>query len=379
MSNGLKIFLFFLLAALSLTPAGLAHYDFIPDIYARYFYLIELGLAGFVIIFTYAKHLSVFFIILLLSGLILSVGDNTVWDDLRVPVTFWGLYSLCWLLYFEMGKSRAIKSLLHTHWLVHILFYVSFMVASIAGSFALTATFYNGWDLVPQIPQDLYALFLIMATVIPSLTIGVLKIIDYIGAHHVMHFFLGTYYRPVERKRVVLFLDMAGSTTIAEKLSPKRSMEFIASFIYDASKAFRMHGGDIINYTGDGLVVLWQPIKAKSAIAAVEALTRLLKENRDVYKKNFGALPDFRIGIHSGPVVISQIGEEKLFIGLYGDTVNTAARLEQSCKELGVKILFSKSVRQYLTGDLKERSKALGKKELRGRTEKLEIFTLEEA
>ncbi|MCB1531342.1 MAG: adenylate/guanylate cyclase domain-containing protein [Alphaproteobacteria bacterium] len=377
MNNAVKVFLFLCLFCLSLLPALGAHYNFLPDIYARYFYLAELGLAGIFVVFLYAKHLSVFFIILLIAGFILSQSDNTVWQDLRVPVTFWGLYSLCWLLYFELGKSRPIQALLHTHWLVHLLFYLCFMAAGIAGSFALTVTLYDGWDLVPQIPDELYALILSMATVIPTLTIGVLKIIDYIGAHHVMHFFLGTYYRPVERTRVVLFLDMAGSTSIAEKLSPKGSMEFIASFIYDASKAFRMHGGDIINYTGDGLVVLWQPTRAENAIASVEHLTHILRENRALYQKKFGALPNFRIGIHCGPVVISQIGEEKLFIGLYGDTVNTAARLEQMCKEMGVKILLSKTVRQYLTGPLKDKAKPLGKRELRGREEKLEIYTIE--
>lgn len=377
MKSSTKLSIFLLLAFLSLIPAFAAYYDFIPGIYARYFYWAELGLAAFFIIFLYTKHLSVFFVILLMAGLILSMGDQSVWQDLRVPVTFWGLYSLCWLLYFEIGKSNSIKTLLNTHWIVHLTFYVCFITAGIAASFALTATIYNGWDLVPKIPHEKYALLISMSVAIPSLTIGVLKIIDYIGARHVMHFLLGTYYRPVERMRIVLFLDMAGSTSIAEKLSPKVSMEFIANFIYHASKAFRIHGGDIINYTGDGLVVLWPQSKAETAVAAVEYLTKTLNDNREIYQKKFGALPDFRIGMHSGPVVISQIGEEKLFLGLYGDTVNTAARLEQSCKDLGVKILISKTVRQYLTGVLKERAKLLGKKELRGREKRLEIYTIE--
>lgn len=375
-SKKIPIFAFFGILA-TLPVIGL-HFDVISHGDAIYFYWAELALGIVTLLFLYAKHVSVFFAILLIAGLILSLNDNSVWEDLRVPMTFWGLYSLCWLLYFELGKTRIVQAILHSHFVTHLLFYLGYMAAALFGCFALTATLYDGWDLVPAIPQKLYILLISMAIIIPTLSIAVLKIIDIIGPNHVLHFFLGTYYRPVERKRIVLFLDMVGSTTIAEKLSPKDSMSLIAMFLYNSSLAFRIYGGDIINYTGDGLVVLWPQSKADNVIAAVEQLNKNLIKNHDIYMKKFGVKPDFRVGIHSGPVVISQIGEENLFIGLYGDTVNTAARLEQLCKEKGVKILLSKTVRQYLTAENKERTKALGMADLRGREERLEIYTLED-
>jgi adenylate cyclase len=97
---------------------------------------------------------------------------------------------------------------------------------------------------------------------------------------------------------------------------------------------------------------------------------------KKAYWKRFGRVPDFRVGVHVGPVVISQIGEEKLFLGLYGDTVNTAARLEQMNKELGTKILVSEPVIVNAGQTWKTILKPLGEKEIRGRKGHVRVYTI---
>ncbi len=173
-----------------------------------------------------------------------------------------------------------------------------------------------------------------------------------------------------------MFMDMVGSSGKAERLSPKTAMELIAQFIFDAGMAFRLHGGDIINYTGDGLVALWPVDRADRALTAVDMLNARLETNRMMYERKFGAVPEFRIGLHAGDVVLSQIGEEKLFLGVYGDVVNTAARTEQMNKVLGTRILFTRAFRQRLSLSMQERVSPMGKIEMPGREGEVEVFTL---
>lgn len=355
---------------------GAVHQEYIPLDFAINGAYIQGGLIGIALFFMYAKHLLVFFIMLLLAGLFLGMNHETSWADLQIPLTFWVLYSVCWLGYFEFGKTRAGLAIRYMHPLQNFTFYLTFMAGAIAASFALTATYYDAWQYVRLVPTEMYILFFALATLMPTLTIGALKVVDMVGARHIFHFLIGTYHRPVSRERIVLFLDMVGSSTVAERLPAKDSMAFVARFIFDASLAFRIKGGDIINYTGDGLAVLWPLDKADQAVESVALLKTIIKKNKDLYQKQFGTIPKFRIGIHGGEVIISQIGEEKLFIGLYGDVVNTAARLEQMCKELNESLIFSKTVRQYMSLDMKERTKHLGKREIRGREGKIDIFTL---
>ncbi|MEM7679952.1 MAG: adenylate/guanylate cyclase domain-containing protein [Pseudomonadota bacterium] len=365
-----------ILGILNAALYGAVDQGFMPINYAINIAYIEAAIVAIALSFLYAKHLIVFFIMLALAGLFLGMNGEATWAGIQVPMTFWLLYSFSWLIYFEFGKTRMGQSIRAMHPLHNLLFYLSYMAAAIAGCFALTATYYDAWKYIQSVPDDLYILFLSLATLIPTLSIGALKVIDMVGAKHIIHFLLGTYHRPVSRQRIVLFLDMVGSSTIAERLPAKDSMGFVARFIFDASLAFRSKGGDIINYTGDGLAVLWPMDKADEAVESVALLKSIIKKNAAFYKKKFQAVPEFRIGIHAGEVIISQIGEEKLFLGLYGDVVNTAARLEQMCKEIEQELIFSKTVRQYMSLKMKDRTQHLGKRDIRGRKEKIDIFTL---
>jgi adenylate cyclase len=87
-------------------------------------------------------------------------------------------------------------------------------------------------------------------------------------------------------------------------------------------------------------------------------------------------VPDFRIGLHAGKVIVSQVGEEKLFLALYGDTVNTAGRLEQMNKELNTKVLVSGELMSNMSKHCQNLLQSLGMKILKGKDDSIEIFTL---
>ncbi len=364
------------LIVLNMLPLVGAHFEFWSWHSGLYLYWAECALLGASIFFAFTKHLFVFFLLLLPAVLIVYFTEGNLWGDLKTPVTFWCTYSLFWLAYFELKNTRFGTRIHRLHPIKQFIIYLIVMSLSIAVSFAATMTIYNEWDLVPKVPPHIYHVFLAIAVAIPTLMIGLFKIIHMIGARHFVHFLLGTYHRPVEKSRVVLFLDMVGSTKMAEKLEPKEGMRLIASFIFDASVIIRQHGGDILNYTGDGLVVVWPLGQADKAMGCVYAMRRRFDKIRPSYQKEFGIKPYFRMGLHAGRVVISQIGEEKLFLGLYGDTVNTAARLEAMNKELDTRVLVSGSVAQWLSPRWTARLESKGLQEIRGREEMVEVYTL---
>ena len=368
-----SIFILILLNIIPLAGAYLEHWSWHDGFYL---YWAESALLGVMIFFTYAKYLFVFFLLLIPVALIAGLIENNLWGDLRTPVTFWCTYSLYWLGYFELKNTRLGTRIHRLHPLQQLLVYLLFMAFGIVLSFSVTLTIYNEWALTGKIPMSIYLVFLVMALAVPTLMIGVLKIIHMVGARHFLHFLLGTYHRPVEKGRVVLFLDMVGSSKMAETLDAKEGMRLIASFIFDASAIIHKHNGDIMNYTGDGLLVVWPLTQADKAIGCVYAMRRRFEKIRPLYEKEFGIKPYFRMGLHAGPVVISQIGEEKLFLGLYGETVNTASRLEAMNKKLKTKVLVSGAMKQWLGSKWSRHLEPKGPQEIRGRKEKIEVYTL---
>lgn len=334
-------------------------------------------IAAAALLMFYAKHLLV--ISALLGGAALfwyTADDSAGLNNMKVPMTFWVFYSLGWLIYFEVTGSQVGLKLRRMHPVEQFIFYLVYMALTITICFSLTATMFNSWEELPNITTHNYLIFLMMAIIIPTLAIGLLKIIHMVGSAHFFHFILGTYHRPVEKESVVLFIDMEGSCAIAEKLSPRESMRLIAKFIYDASAIIHKYGGDILNFTGDGLVCRWPIKKADKAVSAVYGMRTRFEKIRPQYQREFGIKPYFRMGLHAGPAVISQIGEAKLFLGLYGETVNTASRLEQLNKTLGTKVLLSRNVVDKLNSRWLPKLQSYGLQDIRGRSEKLEVFTI---
>jgi class 3 adenylate cyclase len=369
-------FLIPLLILLNLAPLGAFYMDKLHVGSLALIYWSECALIGATALFFFATRLSVFVITAMAAFSILKFSDVSLPVDDKVHLTFWALYGLCWLIYIEITQSIHGLSLRRASPSQRLGLYIIMLGAALSASFGLTVFIYGLMPLVERLPTEFYMYFLAVAVTVPTISIGLLKIIGMVGPNHFVQFLSGTYHHPVERERIVLFLDMVGSSANAERLAPKEAMDLIARFIFDATAIFRIHGGDIVNYTGDGLVVLWPRKQADRALMSVIALRTQLDSSRHEYRKLYKIVPDFRIGIHSGTVVLQQIGEEKLFLGVYGDVVNTAARLEQMNKELGTKILLSDALLRDLSQNWQAQLEAMGHQSVRGKTEGITVYTI---
>jgi len=218
----------------------------------------------------------------------------------------------------------------------------------------------------------------VFAVVIPT-QIAV-QIIRIIGGRTLIYFVLGKYHRPVREDRIFMFLDIAGSTALAEKLGDVGVQTMITKFFFDITEPIIEHGGEIHRYVGDQVVVTWPLGDGDANLRAIRccfAIKDYLGKNGFKYEREFGIVPSYRIGLHGGPVVISQCGDQKQEISYFGDTVNTAARIEQQCKALDCPLLISAELLERITLPPAFRSLAKGRVQLRGRANETELFTIE--
>ena len=154
-----------------------------------------------------------------------------------------------------------------------------------------------------------------------------------------------------ERYLVSMFVDMRGSTQLAEKQLPFDTVFIVNRFLTAVSQAVIACGGQPNQFVGDGQLALFglatsptiacrQALKAATAIAAnIDELNKFLGHDLQEPIR-------FGIGIHGGEVIIGNIGyrDHMVFTAL-GDAVNVAARLQDMTKSLGCEAIVSEEVR----------------------------------
>jgi adenylate cyclase len=185
-----------------------------------------------------------------------------------------------------------------------------------------------------------------------------------------------------ERYLVSMFVDMRGSTKLAEKRLPFDTVFIVNRFLGAVSQAVIECGGQPNQFVGDGQLALFglaaspqtacrQALKAAAMIAAnVEELNQFLKHD---LREPIG----FGIGIHGGEVIIGDIGyrDHMVFTAL-GDAVNVAARLQDMTKNLACEAVFSEEVR--ITAGLPADGFPEHEVTIRGRTEPMIVRTVNE-
>ena len=130
----------------------------------------------------------------------------------------------------------------------------------------------------------------------------------------------------------VLFADIVGFTPLAETMAPNEVVELLNEVFSAFDQIVEEHGLEKIKTIGDGYMVaggLPTP-REDHAEAVAETALRLREKLADVSVAARCKL-EVRIGMDSGPVVAGVIGKRKFSYDLWGDTVNTASRMESHC------------------------------------------------
>jgi class 3 adenylate cyclase len=274
--------------------------------------------------------------------------------------------------YVQSLRGRWLRSM---HPLLSISIYTAVVAMLFVIAVHLSHLLTGQWDTLPKAYRRLpYALPLVIAFSV--IGIVVMRTVHFIGIETLFHLMIGTYHRPVIEEKVLLFLDINDSTGLAERLGAVQIKSLVGKFLFDISKPITDYGGEIYLYKGDGLIALWnwnEAIRGNRILRAIDAVFASVRREEIAYQRQFGVVPYFRVGVHGGEVVVSEQGDTKRAIGVYGSTINIAARMEEAAKAHNVACAISGDVAQALS-DGEPRLVPLGNEQVKGISVEIPIF-----
>jgi adenylate cyclase len=182
----------------------------------------------------------------------------------------------------------------------------------------------------------------------------------------------------VHRRDVAaIFTDVTSFTSLVETIAPEMLGTLLNEYMGGMTEIVFAHEGTIAKIIGDGIHILFnapgdQPDYATRAVACAHDLDAWASEFCVRWKSKGVSFGATRIGVHAGPVLVGNFGGSRFFdYTAYGDTINTAARLEAANKFLGTRICVSAVVADA-AGDF--RGRPVGDLMLRGRSEPLRAY-----
>ncbi|MDO8399411.1 MAG: adenylate/guanylate cyclase domain-containing protein [Bradyrhizobium sp.] len=266
-------------------------------------------------------------------------------------------------------------------WLGGLSFTASLMVRSaIFAAIILPILYFQLGSVIAGVPVDpthkglwIAVVFSVVCVILANLIVGIANII---GPRALLNFVSGRYHAPIEENRFVLFVDIAGSTGLAERLGGvgihrllDRTFRLLTLAVVDCR-------GEVLNYVGDEVIVTWREdggaIECRP-LRCFAAMRDELARASDQLEREFGAVPRIRGALHFGPVIIGEIGDVKRAIVFNGDVMNTAARLEELSRNVDGGFLASRAAMDRFDSPPPFPVRDLGRLPIRGRVDGIDV------
>jgi adenylate cyclase len=272
-----------------------------------------------------------------------------------------------WLRGLSFTANLIVRSAIFAAIIVPILF---FQLGNIIAGMPVDPSHKTLWT------DIIYAVaFLVLA----NLVIGITNII---GPRAFVNFVTGRYHSPVEENRFVLFVDIAGSTGLAERLGGKGIHRFLDRTFQLLTLAVVDYRGEVLGYVGDEVIVTW-PERGGAVdcrpLRCFMAMRDELSRASPQFEHEFAAAPRIRGSLHFGPVIVGEIGDVKRAIVFNGDVMNTAARLEELSRKVDGGFLASRAAMERFVSPPPFALRDLGRLPIRGRADSIDVVGIDVA
>ena len=231
-----------------------------------------------------------------------------------------------------------------------------------------------------EMSYETFWLGLIYSVVLSVLINLALAITNIIGPRTFLNFITGRYHKPIEENRFVLFVDIAGSTGLAERLGGIGIHRLLDHTFRLLTLAVVDYRGEVLNYVGDEVIVTWP-----ERLGAIDcrplrcfmAMRNELSRASNQFEREFGAVPRIRGSLHFGSVIVGEIGDIKRAIVFNGDVMNTAARLEELSRNVDGGFLASLVAMQRFQSAPPFAIRDLGRLAIRGRADGIDAVGID--
>lgn len=304
----------------------------------------------------------------LIFGLILGVMVGVVYTIIEF------LFDKFLSKVLHLGLIFLFKSIIY---LIFLIFSLT-LIAYLAEAY-IKVDFPNqrGWWLSNKIFWVVTSYFIICSLIFSFIRLTN----DKFGKGVIFNMIIGRYRKPREVERILMFIDLKSSTTIAESLGHLKYSQFIQDCFYYLNRIVSKYDAEIYQYVGDEAVLTWRLKKGLNQFNCIHLFfeyERKLKRNSKYFMKKYGVIPEFKAGLHSGKIIITEVGTIKKELAYHGDVINTTSRIQEQCNDYNESLLVS----EELLIDLKLTSQfeviPQGDELLEGKTETLKLFAIHE-
>lgn len=283
------------------------------------------------------------------------------------------------IVLFQLKGDRValLRRLRRLPLAVYILFKLLFYFVVIVGGITVSRYVTSGVVFDALFRQSL--VFAIGMSVVGSLAFDMIGLL---GFGNLKNLLTGRYVQPRTEQRAFLLIDLKDSTGLAERLGAVRFHELLNEFFRDVADAALECDAEIHKYVGDEAILTWPDTDALAdgeCLACPFLVHDIMAAKAEIYRRQFGVLPEFRASLHRGEIVAGEIGDVRREIAFVGDTLNVAARLLDAAKELGHDVLVSADLLDRASLPPGLRAKALPTLTIRGRAAPLGVAALNRA
>jgi adenylate cyclase len=327
------------------------------------------------------RALAVIIVAGTIAGLAVNLAQGRTSPSAMMVGTIYGLL-LCVAI---GGVELFVLDGLMRDWLSRLSFTVNLIVRSTiyAAIIMIIQGFHLG-EVIAGLPvdtfgQNFWSGFISAAVISVLMNLG-FGIANIIGPRAFLNFVSGRYHSPIEENRFVLFVDIAGSTGLAERLGGVAIHRFLDHTFRLLTLAVVDYRGEVLNYVGDEVIVTW-PERGGAVdcrpLQCFVAMRDELSRASSQFEREFGATPRIRGSLHFGPVIVGEIGDVKRAIVFNGDVMNTAARLEELSRKVEGGFLASRAAMDRFSSAPPFAVRDLGQLPIRGRADGIDVVGID--